>query len=225
MAWPKSSRCSWAAAVLAAAAALSLAGRGAANSTEYWLGRRAAMVRAVFNSSQLPTRDTPDFVEATNTTGLQKLTWDVSSKFLKLNSTTFYYPVVPGKRASCLMVHHHGHATKCDNPPLGCGDRPWDFYNVSDFIHGTLGCDYIMLYAAAHAHSHQEGWLLVHRELHFIHPAAWLRRPARRALLPACALGLFLIAVRQEGTRARRAPARVHLSLARARARPSSPFG
>ena len=131
---------------LALAAAVSEPSTVVANSTAYWLGRRAAMVRAIFNSSELPTKDTPDYVEATNVTGLQKLTWDVSSTFLPLNSTTFYYPSVPGKVSECLMLHHHGHAKTCDNPPWGCGDRPWDFYNVSDFIHHTVGCDYIMLH-------------------------------------------------------------------------------
>jgi hypothetical protein len=45
--------------LLCAAAAALLPSDADANSTEYWLGRRAAMVRAIFNTSTLPTRDQP----------------------------------------------------------------------------------------------------------------------------------------------------------------------
>ena len=61
------------------------------------------------------------------------------------------------------ILRLQGHAQTCDNPPLGCGDRPWDFYNVSDFIHGTLGCDYIMLYMPLLAYNEQHGYVAAGR--------------------------------------------------------------
>jgi hypothetical protein len=50
----------------------------------------------------------------------------------------------------------------CDNPPWGCGNRPWDFYNVTTFIHDTLGCDYIMLYMPLLGYNEQHGYPTSH---------------------------------------------------------------
>jgi len=68
-------------------------------------------------------------------TGMQRLVWDISDDFLPMNATTFYYPAVPGRRSRHIMLHHHGHAHGCD--AAGC--TWWDFYNVSTWIHKTLG--------------------------------------------------------------------------------------
>lgn len=105
-----------------------------ANSTEYWLGRRRAMAATIWSSGELPTRSKPDYILPTNITGASRIIWDISSKFLQLNSTVFYSPRSPGggARSKTAFLSHHGHS----DAPLRGGNW-WGFYNVSSFLHAA----------------------------------------------------------------------------------------
>lgn len=140
------------------------------NSTATWLQHRANMRHAIWGSTDLPTRQQPDSITdvinasggAPASAGLQKVVWNVSSGFFPLNSTTYYMPVTKGKRTDAIMIHHHGHAQGCDNldghgKEIGC-PRFWDFYNVTDFIHKTLGLDYIIMYMPLLGPNEQNGY-------------------------------------------------------------------
>lgn len=100
-----------------------------------WLKRRSAVLGTIWANSTLPTRAVPDYAFDTNVTGMRRLVWDISSPLLPMNATTFYYPANPGKRSKNIMLHHHGHARGCD--AAGC--TWWDYYNISTWIHETLG--------------------------------------------------------------------------------------
>eukprot|EP00658_Telonema_sp_P-2_P047012 TRINITY_DN3545_c0_g1_i2.p1 TRINITY_DN3545_c0_g1~~TRINITY_DN3545_c0_g1_i2.p1 ORF type:complete len:424 (+),score=79.11 TRINITY_DN3545_c0_g1_i2:37-1308(+) len=144
-----------------------------ANSTEYWLGRREALIDDVFGrgAGVLSSKSIPDQVidYSADTPGLQALVWNMTTRF-EISSTVFYSPVTPGKRSTDAFFFHHGHSD-CACPTLssntqslayrkcqpGCnssmptkaeigmsGYSWWDLYNVSDFAH-SLGFDVFIL--------------------------------------------------------------------------------
>lgn len=101
--------------------------------------------------------------------GLQGLVWDLRGEFFPINATTFFSPVVRGKKAKSAFLFHHGHSNcvcpsgKDDAPIVAAKCRPgcnssmptlaeigdpgyswWDLYNVSGFIH-SLGHDVFIL--------------------------------------------------------------------------------
>eukprot|EP00911_Craspedida_sp_UC1_P001938 UC1_evm2s1491 len=145
-----------------------------ANSTAYWLSRRAELIDSVYGMGPgvLPTRAQPDWVieyPSDPTPGLVGLVWNLSSTFFPINATVFYSPVVPGKRSKHAFLFHHGHSNcicnrEAGEPPIaaalcrpGCNssmptyaeiDMPgyswWDLYNVSSFVH-DLGYDLFVL--------------------------------------------------------------------------------
>eukprot|EP01065_Artemidia_motanka_P027499 TRINITY_DN32698_c0_g1_i1.p1 TRINITY_DN32698_c0_g1~~TRINITY_DN32698_c0_g1_i1.p1 ORF type:complete len:388 (+),score=111.27 TRINITY_DN32698_c0_g1_i1:65-1165(+) len=133
--------------------AASVAGR----TTAEWLAVRNATIGTIWDDG-LPTRDTPDYEFATNVSGLRELIWDVSSPFFPLNSTTYYMPAKQGQTADCVVLEHHGHAHGC----AAAGCTWWDYYNVSSFIHVTLGCDYYMLYMPLYPPNTQHGYPVDH---------------------------------------------------------------
>ena len=99
----------------------------AANSTESWLARRAAMIDAVYGAGPgvLPTRSEPDAVISwPEEPGLQGHVWNISNGLFPINSTVFYKPIRPGARAKSAVLYHHGHGNcVC---PTKAGDAPID---------------------------------------------------------------------------------------------------
>jgi hypothetical protein len=84
-----------------------------------------------------------------------------------LNSTTFYYPINQnGKRSENVLIHHHGHAQTCDNTVKnGSLDCPiwFDFYNVTTFVHTTLGMDINFMYMPLLGPNQQHGYPTQHQ--------------------------------------------------------------
>lgn len=139
------------------------------NSTDYWLGRRAALTDSVFGLGPgvLPTRSVPDQVlswrdERRPKANLTGLVWNMTTMF-PITSTVVFSPAAPqGPRSKSAVFFHHGHSNCiCQgSTPLekalcrpGCnssmptgsevddaGYTWWDLYNVSAFVHG-LGHD------------------------------------------------------------------------------------
>eukprot|EP00756_Hemistasia_phaeocysticola_P060816 Hpha_TRINITY_DN4345_c0_g1::TRINITY_DN4345_c0_g1_i1::g.50019::m.50019 len=116
-------------------------------------GTRRNLVASIWGSDGPPTTSEPQSVSQTNVTGLERVVWNITDKNLSLTSTTFYFPVQKGAMADCVVLMHHGHANGCD--AAGC--TWWDFYNVTDFVHVDLGCDYYMLYMPLFAFNKVEG--------------------------------------------------------------------
>ena len=141
----------------------------AANTTESWIAKRAALIHDVYGKGPgvLPTKSVPDAVLTwPSDPGLQGLVWNMTTLF-PITSTVFYSPVTPGKTSKTAFMFHHGHsdcvcagkagsvaASKCQP---GCnssmpslkeigdpGYSWWDLYNVSNFFH-SLGHDVFIL--------------------------------------------------------------------------------
>lgn len=138
----------------------------AVNSTEYWLGRREALIDSVlgYGAGVLSNRSEPDeIVTWPEEPGLQGLVWNMTTLF-PITSTVFFSPVKVGQRSKDAFFFHHGHSD-CVCPsgsqsPVekwkcrpGCnssmpsrseiglpGYSWWDLYNISDFFHG-MGYD------------------------------------------------------------------------------------
>jgi hypothetical protein len=145
------------------------------NSTASWLQKREAMRHAIWGTTQLPTRSQPDSVTdvvnasagAPASAGVQRVIWNVSNGFFPLSSTTYYVPQEKGRRTKALMIHHHGHAQACDNldgngKEIGC-PRFWDFYNLTTFIHETLGLDALFMYMPLLGPNQQHGYPTSHQ--------------------------------------------------------------
>ena len=142
----------------------------AANTTEYWLGRRAALIDDVYGKGPgvLPTQSVPDQVLTwPEEPGLQGLVWNLTTHF-EITSTVFYSQATKGKKSKSAVLFHHGHSDcVCPGTPgdpvsmtlckPGCnssmpslaeigdpGYSWWDLYNVSKFYH-SLGHDVFIL--------------------------------------------------------------------------------
>jgi hypothetical protein len=144
-------------------------GYTSADSTASWLARRSALRFSIWGSPELPSDRAPDIVEhvvnatggAPASAGVQRVVWNISRGFFPLTSTTYYVPRTKGERTESLMIHHHGHTQGCDNldgngTELGC-PKFWDFYNVTDFIHG-LQLDAIFMYMPLLGPNQQNGF-------------------------------------------------------------------
>lgn len=130
-----------------------------ANSTEYWIGRRAALIDKVFGYGPgvLSNKSVPDDILTwPEEPGLQGLVWNMTTYF-PITSTVFYSPVKVGQRSKNAFFFHHGHSNcvckgskamdkaKCrpgckSSMPSGSeksdpGYSWWDLYNVSTFFH------------------------------------------------------------------------------------------
>lgn len=91
---------------------------------------------------------------------------DAACRWCRSRSTTFHYPINPaGARSESVMIHHHGHAQTCDNTVNGVLDCPvwFDFYNVSTFIHRTLGMDVTFMYMPLLGPNQQHGYPTKHQ--------------------------------------------------------------
>ena len=146
--------------------------RCAANSTAYWLGRRAALIDGVYGHGPgvLPTRSVPDqMLSWPDSPHLEGLLWNMTTRF-EITSTVFHSRVSPGKISPRgAFMFHHGHsdcvcprgpadppiaARKCRpgcNSSMPTGAEPadtgyswWDLYNVSAFFHAQ-GYDVFIL--------------------------------------------------------------------------------
>jgi hypothetical protein len=148
--------------VLLACFAFICNGCAAANSTDSWLAKRAALIDSVYGYGPgiLSNKSTPDHIETyPGDPGLQGLVWNLSTRF-EITSTVFYSPIIPGRKSKTAFMFHHGHsdcvcphkqgdpaidAAKCrpgctSSMPSGSekkmkGYSWWDLYNVSTFFH------------------------------------------------------------------------------------------
>jgi hypothetical protein len=100
----------------------------AGNSTDYWLGRRAALIDDVFGYGPgvLSNKSVPDkILKWDSEPNLEGLVWDMNIPggiSLNITSTVFYSPVNAGQRSKSAFFFHHGHSN-CVCPRVG-GNRP-----------------------------------------------------------------------------------------------------
>ena len=87
-----------------------------ANAADYWLAKREAIVRTIWDDGKLPLhRTSPDRVERTNVSGVTKLTWDISAQpsghiHQARNASAFFSLAHPRKRAKAAAIYAHGHS-------------------------------------------------------------------------------------------------------------------
>lgn len=148
-------------------ASLTSCNSATANSTKYWLGRRAALIGSIFGYGPgvLSNKSVPDrIITWPGEPSLQGIVWDMTT-FFNITSTVVFSPAKAGQRSERAFFFHHGHSDcVCPKDPGGgqlsvkrcrpgcnssmpmrseigeAGYSWWDLYNVSDFLHG-LGFD------------------------------------------------------------------------------------
>ena len=128
-----------------------------------WQHRRQAVRETIWQGGVPPANAVPTLTH-TNVTGMQQLLWNITSKALSVPSVVYHLPATPGKlQQACAVLYHTGHdwhlcrSTTCgrqrDCSLQGC--RWWDNSDVTDFIHGELGCDAYFLYMPLRGPNHE----------------------------------------------------------------------
>ena len=113
---------------------------------DHWLGVRQALIRSIWGVAGPPHRSQPDHIAPTNVSGVTRLEWDISSKYLPMTATVFHRQSKLGQRTSSAILQHHSHEWgNCRHPSCDNGtrcDRPsctwWDNEGVMDLVHNDL---------------------------------------------------------------------------------------
>ena len=127
--------------------------------TAHWLAKREAVISTIWsNATAIPSsvlqRSRPDSIFRSDGGNLSAypnvswLRWDITQRAdHQMHTTAWYHPIQLGERSTNLVVMHEGHGGQMNVSK-----------NFSDWVHQTLGCDYIYVWMPLYGPNQQRGY-------------------------------------------------------------------